>query len=183
MTLKSDDAKFEEKLTCGLENDMRNLAKCYQSNWKSQNWKFIEELCIMTMRNDTKFEEESTCRFKTDTIIWRILTPALACLKNLHLMSSFYLFWPRYIIFELKKYRRVLFDCTKNWCKIWRKTDLRFPKRHEEFESLLICFENCQGVPYSNRRSRNRMMNTFIKVNITPTCKRSFNPICKRYFR
>ena len=44
-------------------------------------------------------------------------------------------------------------------------------------ESLLICFENCQGVPYSNRRSRNRMMNTFIKVNITPTCKRSFNPI------
>ena len=22
------DAKFEEKLTCGLENDMRNLAKC-----------------------------------------------------------------------------------------------------------------------------------------------------------
>ena len=25
MTLKSD-AKFEEKLTCGLENDMRNMA-------------------------------------------------------------------------------------------------------------------------------------------------------------
>ena len=26
MTLKTD-AKFEEKLTCGLENDMRNLAE------------------------------------------------------------------------------------------------------------------------------------------------------------
>ena len=39
-------------------------------------------------------------------------------------------------------------------------------------ESLLICFENCQGVPCSHRQSRNRMMNTFIIVNITPICKR-----------
>ena len=39
MTLKSD-AKFEEKLTCGLENDMRNLANFYQSTQKSQNWDF-----------------------------------------------------------------------------------------------------------------------------------------------
>ena len=31
MTLKSD-AKFEEKLTCGLENDMRNMAYFDQSN-------------------------------------------------------------------------------------------------------------------------------------------------------
>ena len=39
MTLDSD-AKFEEKLTCGLENDMRNLANFHQSTWKSQNWDF-----------------------------------------------------------------------------------------------------------------------------------------------
>ena len=39
MTLKSD-AKFEEKLTCGLENDMRNLANFQQSTRKSQNWDF-----------------------------------------------------------------------------------------------------------------------------------------------
>ena len=39
MTLKSD-AKFEEKLTCGLENDMRNLANFLQSAPKSQNWDF-----------------------------------------------------------------------------------------------------------------------------------------------
>ena len=30
MTLKSD-GKLEEKLTCGLENDMRNLANIHQS--------------------------------------------------------------------------------------------------------------------------------------------------------
>ena len=28
--------------------------------------KFIEELCIMTMKNDAKFEKELTCRFKID---------------------------------------------------------------------------------------------------------------------
>ena len=30
------------------------------------NLKFTEELCVMTMKNDTKIEEELTCRFKTD---------------------------------------------------------------------------------------------------------------------
>ena len=39
MTLKSD-AKFKEKLTFGLENDMRNLAKFHQSTRKCQNWNF-----------------------------------------------------------------------------------------------------------------------------------------------
>ena len=28
--------------------------------------KFTEELYVMTMKNDTKIEEEMTCRFKTD---------------------------------------------------------------------------------------------------------------------
>ena len=39
MPLKSDP-KFEEKLTCGLENDMRNLANFHQSTRKSRNWDF-----------------------------------------------------------------------------------------------------------------------------------------------
>ena len=37
MTLECD-AKFEEKLTCGLENDRRNMANFHQINLKSQNW-------------------------------------------------------------------------------------------------------------------------------------------------
>ena len=36
MTLKGD-AKFEEKLTCGLEKDIRNLADFHQSTGKCQN--------------------------------------------------------------------------------------------------------------------------------------------------
>ena len=39
MTLKSH-AKFEEKLTCGLENDMRNLANFHQGTQKCQNRDF-----------------------------------------------------------------------------------------------------------------------------------------------
>ena len=39
MALKSD-AEFEEELTCGLENDMSNMANFYQSTWKPQNCDF-----------------------------------------------------------------------------------------------------------------------------------------------
>ena len=33
---------------------------------KSMSLKSTEELCVMTMKNDVKFEEELTCHFKTD---------------------------------------------------------------------------------------------------------------------
>ena len=39
MTMKGD-AKFEEKLTCSLENDIGNLASFHQSTRKSQNCDF-----------------------------------------------------------------------------------------------------------------------------------------------
>ena len=32
--------KFGEKRSCGLENDMKNLAKFHQSTEKSENWDF-----------------------------------------------------------------------------------------------------------------------------------------------
>ena len=38
---------------------------CIQSR-KSMSLKFTEELYALTMKNDEKFEEELTCRFKTD---------------------------------------------------------------------------------------------------------------------
>ena len=71
MTLKCD-TKFEEKLTCGLENHMRNLANFYQIIRQSQNsdpdgillpkveniWalKITGELCVMKIKNDAKFK-------------------------------------------------------------------------------------------------------------------------------
>ena len=41
--------------------------------------------------------------------------------------------WPKYIMFDLKKYRGVMFGSTEYWCKIWRKTDFSFQKWHEKF--------------------------------------------------
>ena len=38
---------------------------------KSMSSKFTEELCVMTMKNDAKFEEEMTCVSK---LTWGILT-------------------------------------------------------------------------------------------------------------
>ena len=84
----------------------------------------------MTIKYDVKFEEELTCRFKIDTSIWGILTQALTCLKHLHFNG---LSLTKYIIFELKKYRKVMLEDNKDWCKIWGKTDVCFPKWHEEF--------------------------------------------------
>ena len=43
-----------------------------------------EELCVMIMKHDAKFEEELTCPFKIDTTSGRILARALDCLKSLH---------------------------------------------------------------------------------------------------
>ena len=41
-------------------------------------------------------------------------------------------FWPKYVMFELNKYRGVIFDGTEYWYKTWRKNDLCFQKWHEE---------------------------------------------------
>ena len=64
------------------KNDMRNLANFHQSTFESLkigtfigsfypkqkclSLKFAGELCVMTMVNDPKFEEELTCQFKID---------------------------------------------------------------------------------------------------------------------
>ena len=67
--------------TYGFENDMKNMPN-FHCTWKISKlglwWdpgvqsrkfmslKFTEVLCVMTMKNDDKFEEELTCRFKID---------------------------------------------------------------------------------------------------------------------
>ena len=50
--------------------------------------KLTEELCVMTMKNDTKIEEELTCSFKIDMRNLTNLTRALESLKNLRFNGS-----------------------------------------------------------------------------------------------
>ena len=42
----------------------------------------------------------------------------------------------KYLMFDLKKYRGVIFHDTEGWCKIWRKTDLWLGKWHEEYSKF-----------------------------------------------
>ena len=74
MALESD-AKFEQKLTCGLAND-KEFGKFSSGHTKVLKWglllgpfiqsrkcmslKYTGELCVMTVKNDPKFEKELT---------------------------------------------------------------------------------------------------------------------------
>ena len=58
------------------------------------------------------------------------MTQTLESLKIYTLMDCF---WLKYIMFKLKKYRGVIFHNAREWCKVWRKSDLWFVKWHEEF--------------------------------------------------
>ena len=73
--------QIEEKVTCGLKNDMKNLENFHQSTQVSKlglllglfiqsrkctSLKFTRVLCVMTIKNDTQFEKEWTCLFKID---------------------------------------------------------------------------------------------------------------------
>ena len=80
MTLKGD-SKFKGKLTRGLKNDIRNLVNFHASSQKSENlhfdrlllfkpYKVLDEKaqknCLVTLKNDEKFEETLTFGSKTD---------------------------------------------------------------------------------------------------------------------
>ena len=42
-------------------------------------------------------------------------------------------FWPKCIMFQLRKYRRVMFHDTQDWYKVWKKTDWCFEIWHKKF--------------------------------------------------
>ena len=60
MTLKSG-LKFEEKLPCGLENDLRNLEHFHQSTRKCQNWNFDGILLSNKEMHELKTYRSVTC--------------------------------------------------------------------------------------------------------------------------
>ena len=140
MTLKCD-AKFKEKLTCGLENDTRNMAIFHQDTWDfglcwdpfiqsriCMGLKFTEELLSWQWRMMQNLKRNWLVVSKLTWRIWQILIRALKSLKNLHFNEL--LFWA-------KKYRGVMFHDSEEWCEIWRKTDLWFGKWYEEFGKFL----------------------------------------------
>ena len=69
--------------------------------------KSTEELCFMTMKYDAKFKEEWTCHFKID--IRNLTNFDLGTQKSQNIFTLMGSFSAKYILFELKKYRRVIF--------------------------------------------------------------------------
>ena len=132
MTLKSD-AKFEEKLTCCLENDMRNLANFHQSTRKCQNWNFdkillskVENVWASNLQwSYVSWQWRMIQKLKRNWLVvlkltWgtsQILTRALESLKNL--CFNWLLVTKVYIVWATKVQRSYL-----SWhCGVWRKTD------------------------------------------------------------
>ena len=99
--------------------------------WKSMSLKSTEELSIMTMKNYAKFKQELTCHFKVDM---KNLTNFYLSIWKSQIFILMGSFWAKYIFFELKKYRRVIFHETEGGCKIWKGIDLSFQNWHKEFD-------------------------------------------------
>ena len=87
----------------------------------------------MKLKKDTKFGEEWTC-FKIGRRNLTNFDPSTWKSKKIFtLIGSF---WAKYILFELKNYRGVIFHETEEGYKIWRGIDLSFQNWHKEFDKF-----------------------------------------------
>ena len=98
-------------------------------------WKNTEELCFMTLKSDAKFEEKLTLGSKNDMRNLVNFHPTTQKSKN---FTSMGYFCPKYMRFELKKYRGVIFHDTKQWCKIWINLHVVVSKMVWEIEWTFI---------------------------------------------
>ena len=89
------------------------------------SFKFTVELCVMTMKSDTKIQEELPCRFKIDMNL-KNFDPSTRKVKTFFVLIGS--LRPKYILFELQKYRGVILHDDEELCKFWRKTDQWFEK-------------------------------------------------------
>ena len=126
--------------------DMRNLANFHQNTWKRQNW-YFHGILLSKVENAWPATDRGVTSNDTEEW-WKIWRGIGLSFQNWHKESDkFWLensevskiytlmgyFWPKYILFELEKYRGAIYHDTRLRCKIWRKADLRFGKWHEEF--------------------------------------------------
>ena len=73
------------------------------------------EFCVMTMMNDKKYEEELTCCFKIDMRNFTNFDPSNQKSKMFFVLIGS--LRPKYIMFELQKYRGVIFHDTE---ELWK---------------------------------------------------------------
>ena len=133
MTFKSD-AKFEEKLTCCLENDMRNFANFHQSTRKCQNWNFdkillskVENVWTLNLQwSYVSWQWGMIQKLKRNWLVILKLTWISQNLNRALQKSTFFFYWllvTKVYFFELQKYKGVIFHDTEKLCTFRRKTD------------------------------------------------------------
>ena len=96
--------------------------------WKRMSLKSTQELSAMTLRKIWRGTDLSFQSWREE--FW---PKHLKASKNFLLMGSF---WAKYILFELKKYRGVIFHETEEGYKIWKGIGLSFQNWHKEFDKL-----------------------------------------------
>ena len=145
MTLKGD-AKFKEKLTCGLKNDLRNLHDFRPSSRKFGKLHFDELLLSKAYKNLHKKVQKSYVSWH-----WRVMQSLKKKLtldskndvrnlvdfnvssgkcKNLHF--GVLLLSVAYKVSAKKVQKNYLSWHWIKRSKLWRKTDFLFQKWHEE---------------------------------------------------
>ena len=91
------------------------------------------EVCLMTLKCDAKFEENFL--FQKWQEFGEFWPEHSKVSKMCTLIGPF---CAKYIKFDLKKYRGVIFPNTEELCKIWRKAGLLFGKWHKELEKFSL---------------------------------------------
>ena len=98
------------------------LMGSFNPNLKMYQLKIHRGVICHDKQDYAKFEEEPTCHFKVNmgslTQFW---PEHLKVSKKLILMGCF---WAKYILFQLKTYKGVIFHETGEGCKIWRGINL-----------------------------------------------------------
>ena len=87
---------------------------------KYMGLKFTGGLCLMTVKNDAKFQKEFTCQFKIDMRNLKNLTWALKYLNNLHfsglLLTIVYNVWAKKVqISYVWWHWRLMQNLKENW--------------------------------------------------------------------
>ena len=112
---------------------MQNLKKNWLAVWKMTWGIRMHEL--ETYRGVMRYDNEEWCKiwngidFPVQNWHWhwhKKFWPEYSRISETCTLMGW--FWPKYIIFQLKKYRVVMFNGTQDWYKVWRKTDLCFQK-------------------------------------------------------
>ena len=96
--------------------------------------KSTEELCLMALNADAKFEGKLTWAFKND--VWNLANFQQCTFERLKIGTLMGSFYPKEKMYELKFYRGIMRHDNEEQWKICREIDLSVQNWHEEFAKL-----------------------------------------------